>query len=194
MRLLTIMLVAALVSGDVAMDKPKILMVIAHEGFRDEELQRPKEILEANGYDVVIASTSLTPAKGKLGAVVKPDILLEDARAEDYQAVIFVGGPGSEIYFHDDRALTLARSANKQGKVVGAICIAPCILANAGILEGKKATVYGGLLTTQYINVLKQGGAHYTTKPVVIDGNLITAAGPKAAEAFGRAIVSTLAQ
>ncbi len=55
------------------MDK-KVLMIIAHENFRDEELLTPKQIFEKNGIKVTIASTDTTPAKGMLGAVVKPDV------------------------------------------------------------------------------------------------------------------------
>jgi len=71
--------------------------------------------------------------------------------------------------------------------VVGAICIAPGILARAGILKGRKATVF-----PSEIEALKRNGAFYTALPVVIDGRIVTASGPEAAEEFGKALVKTL--
>jgi len=73
---------------------------------------------------------------------VKPDILIKDVNVKTFDAVVFVGGPGAEEYFHNPVALKIAQEAYKEGKVVGAICIAPRILAEAGILKGKKATVF----------------------------------------------------
>jgi len=70
---------------------------------------------------------------------------------------------------------------------VGAICIAPGILARAGILKDKKATVFPSEIET-----LKREGAHYSALPVVIDGKIVTADGPEAAEGFGKALVKTL--
>ena len=66
----------------------KVVMVIAHDGFRDEELLEPKAILEKKGFGVAVASTNLSPAKGMLGAVVKPDMLVESIFVRDFQAHI----------------------------------------------------------------------------------------------------------
>lgn len=70
----------------------KVVMIIAHNIFRDEEYLRPKEVLTAAGIKVVTASSSLTTATGKLGAKVNPDVLVKDVKAADYDAVIFIGG------------------------------------------------------------------------------------------------------
>ena len=72
----------------------KAVLVIAHEGFRDEELLDTKEALEKNGVAVKIASTELSEAKGKLGARVMPDMLFKDIKMKDFDAIVFVGGPG----------------------------------------------------------------------------------------------------
>jgi protease I len=124
------------------------------------------------------------------GATVRPDIKLEQVRVDDYDAVIFVGGSGSAVYFNDDRALSIAREAFDKRKKTCAICIAPVILANAGVLKGKRATVWNG----DYVEMLEAGGATYTGRPVEVDGNVITANGPKAARDFGRAIAKELAR
>lgn len=164
-----------------------VLLVIAQNGFRDEEYFKPKEVLEKAGYKVVTASQQKGIARGKLGSTTQAEIGLSDVNVDDYAAVVFVGGPGAADYFVDKRALNLAKEAYQKGKVVGAICIAPGILARADILKGKKATVYPSEEDT-----LKNKGAILVNKPVVSDGNIVTANGPDAAESFGKEIVKLL--
>lgn len=164
-----------------------VALIIAERTFRDEEYQVPKEILEKAGFKVLTASTTLEKAVGKLGMTVKPDILVKDLINRELAALIFVGGGGSSQYFNDATAHELARHFYNQGKVVGAICIAPVILANAGLLKGKKATVFPDGRPD-----LEAKGAIYTGNQVEVDGNLITGCGPEAAQAFGEKLVELL--
>jgi len=166
----------------------RVLMVIAPENFRDEELFHPKEELERAGAEITIASSRTGEAKGKLGARVNVTLKLDQIKVDDYDAVVFVGGSGSAIYFDDRRALSIAGEAFKKGKVTCAICIASVILANAGVLKGKRATVWDG----EYIEKIESKGATYTGKPVEVDGNVITANGPAAAREFGRTIAKAI--
>ena len=122
-----------------------------------------------------------------LGLKVKPDILLQDARMEEYDAVVFVGGMGSTEYWDNPAAHSLARSAYEQGKLTTAICLAPMTLANAGLLKGKKATIWADVAQE-----FQTKGVVYTGKPVETDGRIITGSGPDAAEAFGKALVEAL--
>jgi protease I len=168
----------------------KVLMVIAPKDFRDEELLYTKEELERAGAKVTIASRKKAVARGILGATVKPNIELGQVRVDDYDAVIFVGGAGASTYFNDDRALSIAADAFGKGKKTCAICIAPAILANAGVLKGKRVTVWDG----EYIEKIESKGATYTGNPVEVDGNIITANGPGAAREFGRTIARALAK
>lgn len=165
-----------------------VALVIAERTFRDEEYQIPKEILERAGIKVITASTSLEKAVGKLGMTVKPDILVKDLASQELAALIFVGGGGSSQYFKDHTAHELAKRLYDQGRIVGAICIAPVILANAGLLQGKRATVFPDGRTD-----LENNGAIYTGNQVEIDGNLITGCGPEAAQTFGEQLVKMLA-
>lgn len=165
----------------------KVLMIIAQDGFRDEELLEPKEILERNGIEVKVASTSLTQARGMLGAKIKPDILVSDINVRDFAAVIFVGGIGASQYWDDPIAHKLAQDALDTNRIVAAICIAPVTLAKAGILSGKRATVW-----SSEAGQLKAEGANYTGRAVEKDGNIITASGPAAAREFGNEIVKAL--
>jgi protease I len=165
----------------------KAVLIIAHENFRDEELAEPMQVLEGAGVEVTISSSSIEPAKGKLGAVVIPDMLIEDISVSDFDAVVFIGGGGSSEYFESPIAHSIARDAAHSGKLLGAICIAPSTLANAGLLEGKSATSY----PSEEGN-LKSKGANFTGIGVEADGKIITADGPANASAFGRALVRAL--
>jgi len=165
----------------------KALMVIAFQRFRDEEYAVPKKVLESANIQVTTASTQIGTATGKLGMKAKTDITLKDVKVPDYDAIIFVGGPGSYDYFDDPAAQGIAKEAVTQNKVLGAICASVSILANAGLLKGKTATCFSGEGPN-----LKSKGANYTGKGLEVDGKIITADGPAHAKQFGEAIVKAL--
>jgi len=165
----------------------KVLMIIAPANFRDEECLEPKKIFESKGMNVTIASKNVSKAKGSLGASVDVNLDISKVNVSNYDAVVFIGGPGATVYFNDTTAQKIAKEAVAKGKVLAAICIAPAILANAGVLEGKNATVFPSENST-----LKAKGATYTGADVTIDGKLITANGPAAAKKFGNAVADAL--
>ncbi len=165
----------------------RVLMIIAADKFRDEEYQEPRGVIEAKGGTVTVASTSLEESGGMLGLRVKPDVLLDSVNAGDFDAVVFVGGSGASQYWEDTKAHSLAKEAAEEGKVIGAICIAPVTLGKAGLLKGRRATVWPAQSAQ-----LEELGAIHTGNPVEVDGRVITANGPQAARAFGEAIVEAL--
>jgi len=173
----------------------KILMVIAPENFRDEEFLVPKEYLEQKGHAVAVASSRKGECRGMLGARAKADYGLEEVRAQDYDVVIFVGGSGTPLIRRENAAIVLAKNAAAQGKIVAAICWAPTILAKAGLLKGKKATLWVGpdsefgMTSADY---LKSQGANVVKQPVVVDGKIVTAEGPHAARKFAEEIEKLL--
>ena len=180
------------VMGESAMQSvkgKKAVMIIAQNNFRDEELLKPKDVLEKNGVIVTVASSSLKESTGMLGAKVKPDMLFTNITVADYDAVIFVGGSGASEYWDNPTAHKIANDANNAKKIVGAICIAPVTLAKAGLLANKKATTYSST-----VNDIKSAGAKYTGADVERDGNVITASGPAAAQKFGETIVKALSE
>ena len=169
-----------------------VILVIAQEKFQDKEFMDTKEALQKNGFKCDVASKSLEVAKGSLGLEISPDINLEDALVglEMYRAVVFIGGGGAVSYLDDDKAKGLAKMAFDKGLVLGAICIAPMILAKAGLLTGKKATVWDG--DKEQSKYFDSNGIEYTGEEVTIDGNIVTANGPAAAKSFGEKIASLL--
>jgi protease I len=122
-----------------------------------------------------------------LGAVVTPDALLEEVKAADFDAIVLVGGIGSNAFWHHEIVHNLVKESVRAGKVVGAICLAPVTLANAGLLEGKPATAYPSAE-----GYLKWKGATYTGSSVEIAGNIVTAKGPESAEEFARTVAKLL--
>lgn len=169
--------------------KKSAIFIIAFQNFRDEEYFQPREVLEKSGFQITVVSTEKGIAQGIEGGEVKVDFTVDSVKAADFDAVIFVGGPGA-IKHQDNKSFhRLAQEAMAQGKIVAAICIAPTILAKAGVLDGKRATVWSSALDRRPVQLLQEEGAIFENKPVVIDAKLITATGPQVAKEFGEAIV-----
>jgi len=169
-------------------DQQKILMVIAPREFQGIEYNDSKKVFTEHGFKVVTASERAGECIEKYGAKVWAEVPIHSLNAHDYDAIVLIGGPGASQYFHDDDLIHLVQEANSAGKVIAAICIAPTILANADILRGKKATVF-----PSQKDALFQKGAMYTGKDVEIDGNIVTANGPDAAEEFAEEIAKLIA-
>ena len=170
----------------------QILMVIAPQQFRDEELFVPKSILAEAGATVRVASSRFGTASGMLGGTCQPDLLIADARVEDYDAIIIVGGSGSPDYLWSDATLRqLVKQAAAQHRILGAICLAGVVLARASVLQDRKATVYK---SKDAIREYELAGVQYSKQNVVIDGLIVTADGPRVAAEFGQAIVKLLSE
>ena len=170
----------------------QIVMVISPDQFRDEELTIPKEAFLAEGARVRTASTRLGEAKGMLGATANVGVCVSALYADQIDCLVVVGGMGSPEYLWNDAHLhALLKELNSQHKVLGAICLSSAVLANAGLLSGKQATVYP---TAESLKALKDGHAVYLEQPVVQDGRIITGDGPPAAAEFAETIIKELAK
>lgn len=166
----------------------KILMVVAPIDYQDTEFELPRNAFLAEGHSVNVCSKGdVDLAQGVLGGRTNVDTDIKSVSPDEYHAVVFVGGGGATTYFNDDTAHELVREMYTSGKVVAAICIAPSMLANAGILEGKQATSF----PTEQAN-LEAHGAEYTEKPVEVSDKIVTANGPGAANEFAQKILELL--
>lgn len=166
----------------------KILFVIAYNDFKDEEYFIPKEIFENNGFSVTTASNAKGIALGVSGGEVEINHLTSEVNINDFDALVFAGGPGCLSNLDNNISYNLINKA----KIVGAICMSPVILAKAGILKNKKATVWSSNMDKSPIKILSENGAIFEDEDVVVDGNIVTANGPSAAEEFGVEIVNLL--
>jgi protease I len=177
--------------ADTKLAGKKVLMVIPHTQFRDEEFFEPKKILEAEGAEVTVASTAVRVCHGTKGGTVQSQIAIADAKAEDFDALVICGGPSVPDFLWTDKKLPeLAAAAAAAGKVVAAISLSTVVLAKAKLLAGKKATVY---FLPQAIQELKAAGATYVNEPLLIQEKLILAEGPTESGRFGLAISAALA-
>lgn len=182
--------VAVQKSEDIVVSAPKsVLMVIAPQDFRDEEFKEPYELLTNSGIKVVVASTDTSPSKGMLGAIVKPQMILSQVNPDSFKALIIVGGTGCKVLWDDTLLHRIIQRFEQKQKTIAAICIAPVVLARAGVLKNKKATVYPGVS-----DEIKPYCAEYTAKDVEISANIITAAGPQVAKDFAKAILEAISK
>ena len=173
------------------MSAKKVLMVIAPEKFRDEEFFEPEAVFEKAGCEITVASTKRTKAAGTLGGIRETDAALSELSAKDFDAICISGGGGSRTYLWDDKDLhALINDFNAAGKAIGAICISPVILSKAGILNGKKSTVFPD---DEAVDIMTKNGSDVDPKTnIVRDGNVVTANGPKVSAAFGEELLKIM--
>lgn len=163
------------------------LVILAQNGYQDTEYEHTRMGLEDGGFSVTVASEHCGLCHGKMGGQQEASIELRRVQVTDYDLVAFIGGPGAFAYASHPEALRIANDAYREQMPLGAICIAPTILAKAQVLDGKRATVWDG--DGNQSGVLETYGATYTGEQVTVDGQIVTANGPEAALEFG----STLA-
>ena len=170
----------------------KIVVILAFKDFRDEEYFVPKEILEKAGAEIKTASNKTGTAIGADGGEVNVGLLVSEINLADFDAVVFIGGPGCLENLDNESSYKVAQETVSQGKILASICISPVILAKAGVLEDKEATVWSLTLDRGPVVILKENGAIYQDKTVVVDGKIITGNGPEASKEFGEAIIEAL--
>ncbi|MFH1890824.1 MAG: DJ-1/PfpI family protein [Candidatus Kuenenbacteria bacterium] len=176
------------------LSQKRILIIVAYQDYNETELEIPRDLFGMFGAEISIASSSLGTAIGKAGSSIEVDYLLSDIHPEDYDAYIFIGGMGSIEYQESEQAHRIARGAVNNDRILAAICIAPLILAKAGVLVGKRATVWTDSPDGDPVKILQDSRAVYTAQDVVVDGKIVTANGPQAARQFANAIVDLLAK
>jgi len=173
-------------------NKKKVAVIIAFTDFKDEEYFGTREELEKAGIEIEVVSNLLGTAQGVSGGEVNITKTLKEVNVDDYDGIVFIGGPGALSNLGNSDSYRIAREAVSKNKILAAICISPVILAKAGVLNGKNATVWSSVLDRSPVEELKKNGAIYIDKSVVVDGKIITGNGPSAASEFGRTIAEKL--
>ena len=174
----------------------KALIIIAKSGYQDLEYEGTRKGLEDAGFEIIIAAKDAGACTGSLGGTEEATVAMRDVIVSDYDTIAFIGGPGAALLASDGDALKIANDAYRADMPLGAICIAPTILAKAQVLSGKRATVWnpspgsGQAQEPTPSQLLETYGAEYTGEAVTIDGNIVTGNGPAAAEEFGRTLAA----
>jgi len=164
---------------------PRILMPLA-DGFEEIEALATVDVLRRAEIDTILAGLRPGQVVSARKVNILPDESIDTLKADDFDMIILPGGrTGTSNLIADVRIARLLKEFDAGGKLIGAICAATTVLAETGIIRGKRVTCY-----PSYSNAL--GGAHYEDKPVVVDGNIITSQGPGTAIAFALAIVTRL--
>lgn len=159
----------------------KIAFLIAPKDFRDEEYFRPKVALQAEGAQIfTFAKGDPEEVTGSSNGKAHTTVKFDEVTPGTFDCLIIVGGKGVKKYFNDKSIHALVRSFYESDKLIAAICSGPVVLANAGILKGKKVTSW-----IKEKEVLVAVGAKWQNQTTVIDGNLITSQGPETAMEFG---------
>jgi len=161
----------------------KVMVPLAN-GFEEIEALVVVDVLRRANIMVDTIGVIGSVIEGAHGVRVMVDKTLNQISDNEYDAIILPGGsPGYQNLGRSSKLMDIVKNFNKQGKLIGAICGAPTILAKEGLLDDKKATVYPG-----YEKML----SYPRGNSVVIDDNIITSQGPGTAIEFALKIVEKL--
>ena len=164
------------------------VLVPLAQGCEELEAVTVIDLLRRAGIEVVTAGLDEQPVRASRGVILVPDATLDEALQKDYDMVVLPGGlPGADYLKKDARIIRLLVQMQEAGKYTAAICAAPGVLAEAGLLKGKRATSYPGSLDADSVP-----GLEYVEQPVVTDGKVITSRGPGTAMDFALELIETL--
>jgi len=164
---------------------PRVVVILA-DGFEEVEAISIIDVLRRAEVDTVIAGLHEGQITSVRKVIVVPDTVIDKVKFDDFDMIVLPGGqPGADNLNADLRVRELIKNFSRTGKLIGAICAAPIVLAGAGVLHGKHATSYPAYRE-------KVGDVVYEEKSVVEDGNVLTSRGPGTALYFGLAIVERL--
>lgn len=168
------------------------ILIVATDGFEEWELFGPRQILQQRGAEVVLASLKTDPIQATIhddpGKTIRPDLTVEQANADDFDALILPGGVRNpdQLRMHGN-VIELIRRFADQGKPIAAICHGPWLLVEADLLRGRTATSWPSIRTD-----LRNAGANVVDEAAVTDGNIVTSRKPDDVEAFTDALIALI--
>ncbi|MES9853661.1 MAG: DJ-1 family glyoxalase III [Candidatus Thiodiazotropha sp. L084R] len=165
----------------------RVLVPLA-QGCEELEAVTITDLLTRAGIDVVTAGLDNQPVKASRGVTLVPDTTIDDVEADDFDMIVLPGGlPGADYLDADPRIHSLVKRLHQQGKYTAAICAAPKVLAGAGLLNGRKATSYPGVLDSMSLPQVE-----LQPEAVVRDDKVITSRGPGTAMDFALELIEQL--
>lgn len=164
------------------------VIVFLAPGFEEIETSTIVDVLRRSAVEVTVVGLNPGATQGGHGMRFLPDKQIEEIHVRDFDAVICPGGnPGYQNLRRDQRVIAMIKDAFNSNKLIAAICAAPAVLSDAGILKGKRCTIYPGME-----DELRKGGGNPATDLVVEDGNVITSQGPATALHFALKLTERL--
>ena len=168
------------------------VLMLATDGFENDELFKPRQALIDAGTKVTLASIDTDAIQGEKdgekGNTITPDIVLEDVDTDDYDALVLPGGVANpDTMRMQERAIEIISEFMEDEKIVAAICHAPWLLVEADVVDGRRVTSWPSIRTD-----LENAGAEVVDEAVVVDQNLITSRKPDDIPAFNEAIIEAL--
>lgn len=170
----------------------KRILIIATNGFEQSELEQPKKLLEEAGAKTLVASLENGTIKGwengDWGNSVQVEATVDNVSADDFDALLLPGGQmNPDILRMNDTVIDLIKAFDKQGKPIAAICHAPWLLIEAGLVDGRVVTAWPSVRTD-----LKNAGGEVIDREVAVDGHLITSRNPDDIPAFTEALIDAV--
>ncbi len=171
------------------------VLLLATDGFEQDELFKPRQALIDAGATVTLASIKTDPIQGvkhdvDKGETITPDLTLDEVDTDDYDALVLPGGVANPDAMRlEERAIEIITEFMEDGKIVAAICHAPWLLVEADVVDGRRMTSWPSVRTD-----LENAGADVVDQEVVVDANLITSRKPDDIPAFNKAIIDALVE
>ena len=163
-----------------------MVYVLLAEGFEEVEALTPVDLLRRAGVDAKLVGVTGEMVPGTHGIGIQTDLTMDQADWDQAEMIVLPGGmPGTNNLYADKRVTDAVRKCYDEGKYVAAICAAPTILADLGLLKGKRVTCYPAMEK-------EIQGAVITRAPVTVDGNLITSRGVGTAIDFALELIQIL--
>ena len=159
-------------------------LVVLFKGVEEIEAVTVIDVLRRADIEVKTAGFASNIIEGSHKIRVFVDMSLEDAVADDFDALVLPGGSGYKNLINSDEMLKLIKEFDTKNKIIAAICASPAVLGRAGILEDKKATIYPGM---------EQAIPRSSSEKLIMDKNVITSQGPGTAMVFALKLVEALA-
>lgn len=170
----------------------KSILIMATDRFEQSELFGPLQALRNRGAQVSLASLAMAPILGTVhdepGRTIAPDLIIADAEADDYDALLLPGGVGNPDRLRmEPQAVALVKAFAAAGKPVAAICHGPWLLVEADVVRGRRVTSWPSIRTD-----LRNAGGEVVDEAAVVDGNIITSRNPDDVPAFTDALAKAL--
>lgn len=186
--IILIIIIAVIISGFAkGASGNSILYVLPEKDFDYYEFTKSRDMLVEQGYKVILSSTVKGGITDDRGNKYECSLLASEVDMKNYRMLVLVGGDGTELILENMEIRKLIQQADKENKYIAAICYAPVVLANAGVLKGEAATVY-----PSHKKELEDSGAIYNSDSVVVSNNIITAGGPGDTKMFTDRIIEIL--